>query len=523
MPVRSRKPNEIARQVMPLMLLGIGLIGSNSIFTIVDEEASILGAATQPVRAMLAPIWPGVGQHDHPPLYDLLLHFWLRWTGGAFESLRMPSILFFLAGLFLLARAAERLGGPSSGRAVVWLGALWPFGFHYGRLAAGYAFSFFLVAGLTFAYLRYLERQSFGRWAVFFLLAAALLWANYFGWAILGCFAIDQLFRHRAAEPAASSAIFVRTAALLCVAFLPLFRAFRIELATGLDFHHRAPAVLANAALSAYSLFVSESVAAWYGFLSIPAGLAILACAGLVVTSAPQNARRFLFYGALLIAVMAVSGILLTERLLLVSPWILLPVGVAVGTRKSPQMQIGLPLTLLIVGGIGWFGIYSKHYYSAPRFLEPWPQVAEDATRKIQSGATVIANNPSFFFYLTYILHAPSGATPWKFVGLLPDQIHHPQVKSPEEWLAAGHPVGPSMIWVRGMGGRQTDGDMDAAARELGRACGTQTSRLMMRDAGYEWKQRIFPESSELQWRVEVREYDCTSTGSREIFHIPPR
>src|ERR1700682_2889708 len=312
-----------------------------------------------------------------------------------------------------------------------------------GRLSAWYAFSFFVVAGLTLAYLRYLEDQSSGRWTWFFLLAVALLWTNYFGWAILGCLAIDQFLRYRAAERTASPAILIRTGALLCVAFLPIFHAFRNELSAGLDFHHRALGVLANAAFSFYSLFVSESVAPWYWFLSIPAGLAILACVGLVVTSVPQNSRRFLFYGALLIALMALSGTPLTRRLLLVSPWILLPVGVAVGTNKSSQVRMGLPVALLMIAGIGWYGIYSRHYYSAPRFLEPWQQVAFDAAKKVHSGATVIANNPSFFFYLTYILRATEGATPWQFVGLLPDQVRHPQVKSPEEWLAACQPVRP--------------------------------------------------------------------------------
>jgi hypothetical protein len=523
MPPRSRKPNEIARQVMPLMLLGIGLVASNANFTIAEDETSSLGVAAQPVRETLGMVWSGNGHIGHPPLYDILFHFWLRLTGGAFESLRVPSILFFLAGLFLLARAARRPGGPASAQAVVWLGALWPLGFHYGRLTASYAFSFFLVAGLTLAYLRYLEDQSFGRRAWFFLFAVVLLWTNYFGWAILGCLAMDQFLRRRAAEGSASPAILIRTGALLCVACVPLFRVFRTELISVSNLHHRPLAVLANAAFSVYSLFVSESVAPWYWFLSIPASLAILASVGLVATSAPRNARRFLLYGALLIAVMAVSGTLPARSLLLISPWLLLPVGVAVGTNKSFQIRIGLPLTLLIIGGIGWFGIYSRHYYSDPRFLEPWPQVAEDAARKVQSGSTLIANNPSFFFYLTYILHAPDGGAPWKFIGLLPDQVRHPRVKSPEEWLAAGHPVGPSMIWVRGMGDSRSDRPMDEAANELGSACGTQTSRLTMRDPGYEWNQRIFPEMSALQWRVEVREYDCSPSGSQEIFQIPPR
>ena len=523
MPVRARKPNEMARQVMPLMLLGIALIATNSNFTIVDDETSVLVAAAQPVRTSLAMLWSGASQNGSPPLYDILFHFWLRLTGGTFDSLRVPSILFFLGGLFMLARAAARLGGPLSARAVVWLGTLWPFGFHYGRLAASYAFSFLLVSGLTLAYLRYLEGLSLKRWAVFLAFAVAILWTNYYGWAILGCLVIDQILRHRSAEPSANSAMIIRTTALLCVAFIPISRAFRNEFSAGVVAPHRALSILLNAAFGVYSLFVSESVAPWTWFLSVSAALAILAVVGLVVTSLPRNSRRFLVYGAFVILVMAVSSIPLTRHLFIVSPWILLPIGVILGTNKSQQMRIGLPVALIIVAGIGWFGIYSRHYYSAPRFLEPWPTVAEDTALKIHSGATLISNDPSLFAYLTYILHAPEGTTPWRFQGLLPEQVRHPQVKSPQDWLASGHPVGSSMIWIRGAGDRQSNAPMDDAAANLGRACGTQTSRLTMRDPGYAWKQRFFPEWDEPQWRIEIREYDCSSSSSQEIFQIPPR
>jgi hypothetical protein len=522
MPVRPRKPNEIAQQVMPLMLLGIALVATDSNFTIVEEEASFLGSAAQPVRASLTSLWSGASQRSNPPLPEIVFHSWLRFTGGTFESLRVPAILFFLGGLFLLARAATRLGGPTSAQAVAWLGVLWPFGFHYARLSAPYSFSFFLMAGLTLTYLRYLENQSTKRWAVLFVFAAALLWTTYFGWAVLGCLAMDQILRQRDAEPSANSKILFLTATLLCLASVPLFGALHNEFGAA-NFRRPVLSILANTGFSIFSIFVSESVSPWTWFLSIPAVLAIIASIVLVVRSVPRNSLRFLLYATLLIAVMVVSGSPATGGLLQVSPWILLPIGVAVGTSKSSQARIGLPIALLMIAGIGWFGIYSRRYYSEPRFLEPWPKVAEDVAKKIQTGATLISNNPSLFFYLTYILRAPEGATPWKFAGLLPDQVRHPQAKSPQDWLASGHPVEPGMLWIRGEGDRQTNEAMDEAAAELGRDCGTQTSRLTTRDAGYEWKRRFFPELDTLQWRIEIREYDCSPTGSQEIFQVPPR
>jgi hypothetical protein len=376
---------------------------------------------------------------------------------------------------------------------------------------------------LTLSYFKYLEDQTLGRWAVLFLFSASLVWTNYFGWAILGCLAVDQVLRSRAKEPVATPKALLGTAVLLCVSFLPLFTAFRAELPHGLNLHQRALTILANAAFNVFSLFVSESVAPWYWRLSVPAGLAVLFCVALVVWWLPRPARRFLFYSASLMSVMALLGILQTKYLLLLSPWVLLPVGVAIETLKPRWATFGLAAAFLTIGAAGWYGIYSRRYYSAPRFIEPWHEVAEDAAAKIRGGATVIANHPSFLFYLTYILRVPTQNGPWRFEGLLPESVRHPQVYSPLDWLAAGHPTSGKMILIRG--GRDPGGDqpIDDAARQLDGSCGSISSRLRMRDEGYAWKQRFFPQLGEPQWRIEIREYDCDSSNSKQIYRIPPR
>jgi hypothetical protein len=522
MPPRNRKPNEIAQQLMPLLIFGIVLVSSGRSFTFIDDEALTLRAAIEPVRTTLQLFLSGTGQHEHPPLYDLLLHFWLRCTGGAFEYLRVPSVFFFLVGIFLLARAAKRLGGPASAFAVIWLGVLWPYGFHYGPLAVWYSFSFFLVAAITLSYLRYLDDQSAGRWALLLLLSSFLIWTNYFGWVLLGCLAIDLLLRYRGGERGIKPAILIPSAAVLGVAFIPLFRAFRYELHTGMNFHQRALAVLANAAFCAYSFFVSESMAPWYWRFSVPVGLAVLVCLGVTLIYVPRNVRRFFFYNCALFVIMALAGILNTKRLLLLAPWMLLPIGVAIGANiKTRFVRIGLAAALLVITGIGWYGIYTRRFYSAPRFIEPWQQVAGDAATKINAGATVIGNSPSFFLYLTYALRISDQPGPWKFVGLLPDQVHQPHVLSPVEWALAGSPVGAKMIWIRGMNGPYGEAAMDSVAQGLDHACGARMTRLMMRDTGFSWKQRVFPELGESPWRIEVREYDCGPVSLQETYPIP--
>ena len=268
-------------------------------------------------------------------------------------------------------------------------------------------------------------------------------------------------------------------------------------------------------------MFVSESVAPWRWQLSVIAALAVVGCIVVVLLEGTESSRRYLLYGGILMILMAATGILTPSRLFFVAPWVVLSLAVAIGTIQSRWARPALALTLLIVGGLGWSGIYMRRFYSAPQFFEPWTQVAGEAAEKIQTGATAISNSRPFFFYLTYALRPPtSGAEP-KLQGLLPDYAAQTNVQSARQWLAAGHPIAPTMLWIQGGDDPEADGSMDEAGHVLDQSCGPRISRLMARDAGFAWKQRFLSETAGAPWRIETRQYDCTSSNSREIFPIP--
>jgi hypothetical protein len=332
---------------------------------------------------------------------------------------------------------------------------------------------------------------------------------------------MDQLLRHFAGERTARVRAMAGTAILWIAGYVFLLRPFCREFIASVNVHQGFRAVLTSCALSVYTLFVSESVAPWHWQLSVPAGLAVLVCIVLIFIFEPGPSRRFLVYGVILLILMGVTGTLLSRRLFFVAPWVLLPIAVAMGSIKSRWARPVLALTLLMVGGIGWSGIYMRRFYSAPQFLESWVQVAGDAAGKIQTGATVISNSRPFFFYLTYALRTPTSGSESKFDGLFPDSIHQPNVTTTDQWFSSGHLIVPVMIWIRGVSNEREDKPMAEDANELDRGCGSRVSRLMMRDDGFAWKQRFLSETVGQQWRIEVREYDCTPSSSQEIFHIP--
>jgi hypothetical protein len=274
---------------------------------------------------------------------------------------------------------------------------------------------------------------------------------------------------------------------------------------------------LANTAYNVYVLFVSESVGPWFWWLGVPAALGAAACLLLVFFGVHGPARRFLLFAGVLVAAMALTGILYPRRLFLVAPWVLLPIAAGIGVVENRYWRSGLALSLGMVAAVGWYGVSARQYYSAPRFLEPWEMVARDAAEAVRGGAMLVGNNPSFFFYLTYALQAPESTRPWRFSGILTQTVQHPQVLEAEAWEAAGRPLRPLMYWVRGMPGPETGTPIAAAGDWLDARCPGRSVRYLARDPGYSWKQRFAPELNQLLWRVEVRQYACAPDPS-----LPP-
>ena len=233
----------------------------------------------------------------------------------------------------------------------------------------------------------------------------------------------------------------VGTAALLVVAYAPLWRVVIPRLGDAVDPHATWKLRLLTAGYNAYALVVSESVAPWFWRFGVPATVGIAAGFTLALVFLRGETRRWFIFGAVLLAGMDVLGLLQAKWLFLVAPWFLLPIAVLFGTMKHPYWRAALALSLAIPAAIGWYGVYSRHYYSQQRFLEPWASISVQAVQAIHDGGFIIGDNPSFFFYLTYALPAPPANSSWRFSGSLPEAVHHPQVWSPSDWQAAGQPI----------------------------------------------------------------------------------
>lgn len=494
------------RIAIVLLAFGAILMASNRWFTPVDDEVAIIDVAATPALATMKLFLRGGRQHAHPPLSDLILHEWLWLTDGNIHLLRLPSIVFYLLGAWFLAQAARRVAGERARIYTLMLLLLWPYAFHFARLAGWYSFTFMLVALLTLAYLRYAEHPTPRNWMPVVLCALALVYTNYYGWAVLGCLGVDLLLRFK--WSARTWPLVLATGAFLMLATAPIMRALVTEVRLGGD-QVPVSSAIATGVYNLYCLFVSESVAPWFWAPGIAAGVAIAGTLLIVFVYGEAPARRFLMYFAALLAEMTLLQIGSTKRMMMISPWLILAIGTTLATATLPSARRLLAGALLLAGGIGWFGIFSRKLYAAPRWIEPWEQVAREAAEVAGNGGAVIGNNPSFFFYLTYLLPSTNPTTNRHYAGLLPGSLHAPNIYTPQQWISAGAPVKQTVVVVDGLSYWVPGPSMDEIRASLSSRCTQVSEEELARDTGAKWKQEYQPSSGQREWRIKVVTYGC--------------
>jgi hypothetical protein len=134
-------------------------------------------------------LWSGSGDEDHPPLYYLLLGYWLP-TGRSEYMLRLSSALLGSAAILLTYALCKTLywtcllEGRSSGpaefaRSATWLVALSPLLVWYSQELRSYALLVALGLTAAFALARLVTQPTLAWWLLFVGAMAAALYTHY--------------------------------------------------------------------------------------------------------------------------------------------------------------------------------------------------------------------------------------------------------------------------------------------------------------------------------------------------------
>ena len=117
-----------------------------------DETFSVW-LAGQDVPDMLGWI---VRIDQHPPLYYLLLHYWMEFTGESPYQVRLLSVLFGTATIPVIYLIGKRMSGAAMGLAAAVFLALSPFHIYFAQEARMYTLLTFNAAVAIYALVRLL-------------------------------------------------------------------------------------------------------------------------------------------------------------------------------------------------------------------------------------------------------------------------------------------------------------------------------------------------------------------------------
>ncbi len=183
----ARRDGVSALSVLAVAASALVLIWGASRFTFFDDESFSLRRYILPMGEMIAALFRGV--EPDPPLYYIIENAWIGVVGVSSPLLmRIPSIVFFVAGLLVIRPAAAAWFGERAGRTAQVLASLHPAHLLFGMAARWYSLMFLVVAVLlwmTAVAMRPGPRRAL-RLIGWSLAAAIVGYTNYFGVVVVG-------------------------------------------------------------------------------------------------------------------------------------------------------------------------------------------------------------------------------------------------------------------------------------------------------------------------------------------------
>lgn len=163
-------------------LVAFTIIGFGLRFATIDtrgfwlDEALTVRQATDSVPNIISTMLTGV----HPPLFHILMHYWIELVGVAEVPVRCFALIFGVAAIPAAYWAGRRMFDRRVGRYACGMLALWPYHIWYSQEARMYSMlMFFALLSVGCLYVA-IEENTFGRWATFWFVTTLGSFVHYF-------------------------------------------------------------------------------------------------------------------------------------------------------------------------------------------------------------------------------------------------------------------------------------------------------------------------------------------------------
>src|SRR5262245_2590755 len=393
-----RLPSWVAPAVVgTIVLVGIALRFIQRSPLWLDEALSV-NIAKLPPGDLLDAL-----RHDgHPPLYYLILHYWMRLVGEGDVAVRALSGVISVATLPLAWLAGRRLAGRAGGRWALVVVALSPYCVRYGTETRMYALVMLLVFTGYLVLTDALERPSALRLVSLGALSGLLLLTHYWAFYLLGAVLIVLAIRWwRSPASRRDTGVVALSIVVGSVLFLPwvggfLYQAAHTGTPWGTPFRPTAIIQTTLADLGGGELTEASLYGSVVLVLVLLALLAVRSGDNQMtpdVRTAP-TVRPVLAVVGLVVAIGSVAGVVTSATYqsryaAVIAPLIFLAVAVGITRVPGPaRLLVGVVYLTLSLAGVVWINYYQRTQsapIAAAVAARAQPGRSEEHTSELQS------------------------------------------------------------------------------------------------------------------------------------------
>lgn len=177
----------------------------------------------------------------HPPLFHVVLKGWILMFGSSEMVVRLPSVIFGAATVFITYLTGKKLLGNKSGLVAATLLATSPLHIYYSQETRMYMLASLLTSLSVYFFISILERDTFLRWFGFIISTGLMLYSDYLPYLIIPAYGLYlAIFRKRIARGTLYA--FLPALVLIFIFLIPWLLIFPRQLEGGLSVAAASPA-----------------------------------------------------------------------------------------------------------------------------------------------------------------------------------------------------------------------------------------------------------------------------------------
>ena len=184
MKLNKNHKRKIITNLMLLIILLTGLflrlynIEAKSLW--VDEESSIK-FATKPLTSLIK----YAEKETHPPLYYIILHYWINQFGDSETSVRFLSLIFGVIAIFFMYKVGELLFNRETGLLSSLILAISEFHIQHSQEARMYSFMALLTLISIYFFIKMLQEKKIKTTIFYVFFSALLMYSHIYGMFII--------------------------------------------------------------------------------------------------------------------------------------------------------------------------------------------------------------------------------------------------------------------------------------------------------------------------------------------------